>query len=136
MMAAQFMRYAVAGGLGTVAHLSVLALAVERLGFGVVAGSVAGFCAALAVSYLINRAWTFREGRRREGRFWRYALVCLSGLVLNTAMMVALVEGLHWPYLLAQLSVIFIVPVSNFLLSRRWAFDAGGTAGVPPGEAR
>lgn len=125
MMATQLIRYAVAGSLGTAAHLAVLVLAVERLGFGIVAGSVAGFCAALAVSYLINRAWTFQGGRRRQGRFWRYTLVCLSGLVLNISMMVALVDGMGWPYLAAQLSVIFIVPVSNFLLSRRWAFDAG-----------
>jgi putative flippase GtrA len=46
--------------------------------------------------------------------------------------MVALVEGLGWPYLLAQLSVIFVVPVSNFVLSRHWAFDAGAAAPLPP----
>jgi putative flippase GtrA len=132
MLAAQIVRYVVAGGLGTAAHLGVLVLCVERLGAGVVAGSVAGFCAALAVSYLINRAWTFRGGRRQNGRVWRYALVCLSGLAINTGMIVALVEGLHWPYLAAQLSVIFIVPISNFVLSRHWAFDAGGP---PPGAA-
>ena len=125
MLAAQTVRYVVAGGLGTAAHLGVLVLSVERLGLGFVAGSAAGFVAALAVSYLINRDWTFRTGRRQRGRFWRYALVCLSGLAINTALMMALVEGLHWPYLLAQLSVIFIVPVSNFVLSRHWAFDAG-----------
>jgi putative flippase GtrA len=133
MLAAQIIRYALAGGLGTAAHLGVLVLTVERLGAGVVTGSVAGFCAALAVSYLINRTWTFRDGRRQGGRFWRYALVCLGGLAINTGLMLALVEGLHWPYLLAQLSVIFIVPISNFLLSRHWAFDAGGP---PPGTAR
>jgi putative flippase GtrA len=132
MLAAQIIRYAVAGGLGTAAHLGVLVLGVELLGAGIVTGSVAGFCAALAVSYLLNRLWTFRGGRRRSGRFWRYALVCLGGLAINTGLMVALVEGLGWPYLLAQLSVIFVVPVSNFLLSRHWAFDAGGAAPLPP----
>jgi putative flippase GtrA len=138
MLAAQIARYVVAGGLGTAAHLGVLVLCVERLGAGVVAGSVAGFCAALAVCYLFNRAWTFRDGRRQAGRFWRYALVCLSGLVINTGLMLALVDGLHWPYLPAQLSVIFIVPISNFLLSRNWAFDAGGPSRAlqPPHDAQ
>ena len=132
MLAAQIVRYAVAGGLGTAAHLGVLVLCVEVLGLGVVAGSVAGFCAALAVSYGLNRFWTFRGGRRQSGRFWRYALVCLGGLVINTGLVVALVEGLRWPYLLAQLSVIFVVPVSNFVFSRYWAFDAAGPATLPP----
>ena len=125
MLATQILRYVVAGGLGTAAHLGVLALAVERVGLGVVAGSGAGICAARAVSYQINRAWTFRGGRRQDGRFWRYALVCLSGLAINAGLMLALVEGLHWHYMVAQLSVIFVVPVSNFVLSRHWAFDAG-----------
>jgi putative flippase GtrA len=125
MLTAQVVRYVVAGALGTAAHLGVMVLSVERLGLGPVAGSVAGFGAALVVSYLVNRAWTFRTGRRRSGRLWRYALVCLSGLAINTGLMVALVEGLHWHYLLAQLSVIFVVPTINFVLSRHWAFDAG-----------
>jgi putative flippase GtrA len=137
MLAAQILRYAVAGGLGTAAHLGVLVLCVEVLGTGIVAGSVAGFCAALAVSYMLNRLWTFRGSRRESGRFWRYALVCVSGLVINTGLMVALVEWLQWPYLLAQLSVIFVVPVSNFVLSRHWAFDAGGAASLrPPRDVR
>ena len=137
MLAAQFIRYAVAGGLGTAAHLGVLVLCVERWGAGVVAGSVAGFGAALAVSYALNRRWTFRAGRRQRGSFWRYALVCLSGLAINTGLMLALVEGLRWPYLLAQLSVIFVVPVSNFVLSRHWAFDAGAPAALaPPRDSR
>src|SRR5688572_718744 len=132
MLAGQIIRYAVAGGLGTAAHLGVLVLCVERLQWGLVAGSVAGFCTALAVSYAVNRLWTFRAGRRRQGSFWRYALVCLGGLAVNTGLMVALVEGLGWPYLLAQLSVIFVVPVSNFVLSRHWAFDAGGPGPLAP----
>jgi putative flippase GtrA len=137
MVAAQMVRYGVAGGLGTAAHLGVLVLCVEVLGSGLVTGSVAGFCAALAVSYALNRLWTFRGGRRQHGRFWRYALVCLGGLAVNTGLMVALVEWFGWPYLLAQLSVIFIVPVSNFVLSRQWAFDAGRAPPLgPPHDVR
>jgi putative flippase GtrA len=137
MLAAQVIRYAVAGGLGTAAHLGVLVFSVETLGAGIVTASAAGFGAALAVSYGLNRLWTFRGGRRQQGRFWRYALVCLGGLAINTGLMVGLVEWLRWPYLLAQLSVIFVVPISNFMLSRHWAFDAGAAAPLPPpGDTR
>lgn len=97
---------------------------VEGLGGGIVAGSVLGFCAALAVSYGLNRHWTFGTARPGFGSAWRYGVVCLGGLLLNTTLVLALVRWLHWPYLLAQLCVIGIVPVSNFLFSRHWAFDA------------
>lgn len=120
----QAWRYLLVGAAGTLAHLGVLAAAVEWGGLGVAAGSVAGFCAALALSYVLNRHWTFQVDRPGGGSFWRYLLVCLSGLALNTAMVVLLVDWLHWGYLLAQLSVLFVVPVSNFVLSRHWAFEA------------
>lgn len=99
-------------------------LAVERLGLGIAAGSGAGFLAALGLSYGLNRHWTFGTGRPGIGSLWRYALVCTLGLGVNTGLTLALVQWLHWGYLAAQLSVIFIVPVMNFLLSRHWAFDA------------
>jgi len=102
----------------------MLVACVELAGLGIVAGSVAGFCSALLVSYALNRHWTFGTGRPGAGSFWRYALVCVGGLAVNTGLMVALVQWLQWRYLVAQLSVIFIVPLANFLLSRYWAFDA------------
>lgn len=124
------MRYLVVGGLGTVAHLATLAATVELLGLPVLLGSVLGFLMALGLSYLLNRYWTFGTGRPGLGSFWRYALVCVTGLGLNIAMMYALVHWLHWRYLAAQLSVIFVVPVSNYLFSRHWAFAAGRDAKV------
>lgn len=85
---------------------------------------MAGFLVSLALSYVLNRHWTFRTGRPGLHSAWRYALVCLGGLCVNTGLMVALVQALQWRYWVAQLSIIFIVPLSNFLLSRHWAFDA------------
>ena len=125
---AAWWRFALVGGLATALHLLVLAASVEWWGLGLVAGSVAGFGVAWSVSYALNRHWTFRRGRAGAGSLWRYALVCLGGLVLNTAMTVALVHWLRWPYLLAQLSVIFVVPVISYLLSRHWAFGLAGPA--------
>lgn len=125
MPSAALIRYLVVGGLGTAAHLATLASVVELLGLPVLAGSVAGFTVALALSYLLNRYWTFGTGRPGLGSFWRYALVCVAGLGLNVAMMYALVHWLHWRYMVAQLSVIFVVPISNYLFSRHWAFAAG-----------
>lgn len=122
MPAAALIRYLLVGGLGTAAHLATLGGAVELLGLPVLAGSIAGFLVALGLSYLLNRHWTFGTGRPGLGSLWRYTLVCAAGLGLNIAMMYALVHWLQWRYMTAQLSVIFVVPVSNFLLSRHWAF--------------
>lgn len=123
MLSQQVFRYIVVGALGTAAHLAVLALAVEYYRLGVVVATVAGFLAALAVSYGLNHYWTFQSQRHPASSFWRYLLVCLSGLLLNTAMVYTMVEYFGWWYLTAQLCVILVVPTSNYLLNKYWAFN-------------
>ncbi len=124
MLRRQIFRYIVVGLLGTAAHLAVLTACVELLQSDVVKATVAGFLAALSVSYVLNHYWTFESDRPYFSSFWRYLAVSVSGLLLNTGMVYAMVEYLHWWYLTAQISVIFVVPTSNFLLNRYWAFAA------------
>ncbi|MFM0222412.1 GtrA family protein [Paraburkholderia dipogonis] len=132
MITRQFVRYIVAGGLGTLAHLAVLAACVELLGWRPVGGAVAGFCAALLISYGLNYQWAFQSRRSRVAGFWRYVVVSLGGLCLNTGMVFALVNYAHCNYFSAQLYVIAIVPVCNFLINRYWTFDAARQTGDEP----
>ena len=122
MLSNQFARYVIVGGLGTLTHLSILALWVEWLGLDAVQGAVAGFLGALSVSYVLNHYWTFQSRRSHLNSLLRYVVVSVAGLMLNMGMMYALVSILHWWYLTAQLSVILIVPISNFMLNRYWTF--------------
>lgn len=123
MVSKQFLRYMVVGGFGTVTHLAILALFVEWMGQSVVLGAVVGFLGALSVSYVLNHRWAFESQRAHASSLWRYVLVALSGLVLNTSMMIALVHYFQWRYFTAQLSVIAIVPIYNYLLNRYWTFS-------------
>ena len=122
MLSGQIARYVMVGGLGTATHLAILALCVERFDFDAVQGAIAGFLGALSVSYALNHYWTFQSHRPHLSNLWRYVTVSLAGLMLNTGMMYALVVFFHWWYLTAQLSVILIVPISNFMLNRHWTF--------------
>lgn len=124
MLSQQAFRYVIVGMLGTVAHLGVLAVFVEVLGQDAIIGAVAGFLSALSVSYMLNHYWTFQSHRRHLSSFWRYTTVSLAGLLLNTGIMYALIIFLNWWYFTAQLSVILVVPVCNFLLNRYWTFAA------------
>ena len=122
MFSSQVGRYVIVGGLGTATHLAILALCVEWFGLDAVLGAIAGFLGALSVSYVLNHYWTFQSRRSHLSSLWRYVTVSIAGLMLNTGMMYALVSFLHWWYLTAQLSVILIVPISNFMLNRYWTF--------------
>lgn len=128
MLRRQFQRYLIIGALGTGVHLGILALCVEWLNIGATTGAVAGFIGALLVSYILNHRWAFDSSRPHRSSLWRYALVSVSGLVLNTTMVNALVNYMQWWYLTAQLSVIWIVPICNFILNRYWTFSGNGEA--------
>jgi putative flippase GtrA len=129
-------RYVVVGGLGTATHLALLAFSVERLELPPLLGAGIGFLGALGVSFWLNHHWTFRSQRPQWQSLWRYVSVCVGGLLLNTAMMFGLVNGLGWGYFQAQLSVILVVPAINFLLHRHWAFasKADLTSRPRPGD--
>jgi len=118
-----FLRYGVVGGLGTLLHLGLLALAVERWAWSPLAATSLGFCAALAVSYGLNRRWTFESQRAHAQGAWRYAAVSVLGLGVNAGLMTLLVQWLGFWYFGAQLAVIFVVPLLNYVLNRYWTFS-------------
>ncbi|GGD94467.1 GtrA family protein [Paenibacillus nasutitermitis] len=130
-------KYAVVGLLGTALHFALLAALVEWAGVHPVVGSVLGFTVVLAVSYVLNKKWTFQDtgdvdrqsNRTAEYRqFIRYCMVSGSGLILNTLIMYGAVELVDLPYLLGQVIVTFVVPVQNYLFNRYWTFRRSGPA--------
>jgi putative flippase GtrA len=50
--------------------------------------------------------------------------VALAGLAANQAIVYVMVEVIGWPYRLALVAVVVIVPGLSFLLIRHWAFSA------------
>jgi len=126
-------KYAVVGLLGTALHFALLAALVEWAGVHPVVGSVLGFGVVLAVSYVLNKKWTFQDpGHAVQAtdyrQFIRYCIVSGSGLILNTLIMYGAVEKFDMPYLLGQVIVTFVVPVQNYLFNRYWTFRRSGPA--------
>jgi putative flippase GtrA len=61
-------------------------------------------------------------------RFLRFALVGASGVVVNAALLLLLVEGAGWPVLLASLLTIEAATLSNWSLNRAWTWrDRAGS---------
>ncbi|TGE37840.1 GtrA family protein [Desulfosporosinus fructosivorans] len=116
-------RYGLVGLLGTILHFSSLIALVELAHLDPVVGSAAGFLLVLLISYYLNRNWTFRAKNGGKRQFCYYTMVSLIGLGLNSAIMFIVVHLLHWSYLYAQCLVVMVVPVSNFIMNRRWTFD-------------
>ena len=80
-------RYGIVGATGGLIQISVLYFWVNvlRLEAQYLIGAVLGFCAALLVTFTLQKYWTFRDHVHTEVRqqFITYTTVALSSLGLN-----------------------------------------------------
>jgi putative flippase GtrA len=109
-----------AGGAGALVHLSVLVVFTEALKFWSLVSTSAGFLTACLVSFFLQKFWTFNDRRREHlsRQMLFFFLVALGNFVLNAALMYALVEGIRFPYLVAQFFVIGSIAIESFYIYR------------------
>ncbi|SFL64359.1 Putative flippase GtrA (transmembrane translocase of bactoprenol-linked glucose) [Paenibacillus sp. 1_12] len=116
------LKYGIVGLLGTLIHFISLYVLVEAFGIQPVTSSTLGFLLVLFISYVLNKWWTFQDTPSGWKPFVKYTVVSLTGLLLNSGIMYAVVEWMHWNYLLGQCLVVVAVPASNFLFNYYWTF--------------
>jgi putative flippase GtrA len=125
--ALQLGRFGVVGGLATLIHALAFAVALEILHARPLIANLVGFALALCLSFVGHLRWTFRaelSGRRPDlpRMFFRFALVALTGLLLNSLIVFVVVEQLALDYRFAMLLMVTVVPLFLFWQSKRFAF--------------
>lgn len=92
----RFVRFATVGSSGVVVDMGLLYLLSDphTLAWGLTRSKIVAAEAAIVNNFLWNDAWTFRDVARdqkglraRLARFAKFQLLCLSGLILNTALL-------------------------------------------------
>ncbi len=121
-MVSQFLRYAGAGAIGTAAHYAILIALVILTGIGAVAASTAGAIAGALVNYAVNHRFTFASRRAHWTSLPRFFAVAGVGVLLNAAMMTALLAVLPLHYLVAQAAATGVVLAAGFFVNRKWTF--------------
>jgi putative flippase GtrA len=107
------------GGAATVAHYLVMAL-LMRAGLPAVPASGAGFVLSALLNYLLNEQLTFHSSTARRITAPRFALVALTGLLLNHLLLRWLIQGLST--VPAQLLTTTGVIVWNYCIHGAWTF--------------
>jgi putative flippase GtrA len=121
----QFATFTGVGLIAAVAHFGVLIVLVEGGDIRPVIATLWAFLAGVAVSYLLNRRYTFRSGRPHRAAAPRFFAVSAGGFALNGAVMWFLIESWGVPYLIAQVVATAFVLIWNFSANRWWTFRAG-----------
>ena len=127
----QLGRFLVAGGAAVTIDFATF-LALRWLGAPLVLANTAAFTLAFLTGFTINRHWTFDaaqgHGRRQLAR---YGAVALAGLLLNTAVLTALV-ALGTPEIPAKAAATIASATLNFTLSRSWVFSGAANSALGP----
>lgn len=119
------LRYLVAGITGASTQIGLLYVFTDILHFWYLYSSVFSFLAAIIVSFLLQKFWTFADNKteQMQNQFFKYIGVAIFGLLINTLSMFVLVDFLDLWYILAQIITGAFIAVINFLMYKFFIFN-------------
>jgi putative flippase GtrA len=124
-IAGEFIKYSIAGFAAAATHLAVLAGLVQLMQAPKTMASAIGFCCAIPVNYFIQHRFVFGRTGGHTIYFMRYITVTLILLAANVIIFSIFTQIIGIFYVLAQILVIGIVFVLNFLVNRTFTFSDG-----------
>jgi putative flippase GtrA len=121
-----------AGNTGTLLRFAVVGAITTTIDFvfftTLVAAALApalanifSYSCGIAVSYVLNRSWTFRA-RRSHIQAVKFVAATVTGLLISTGLVAVLATIL--PPLVAKILSVPVVFGWNYLMSRLWVFRA------------
>jgi putative flippase GtrA len=124
----QLIRFAIVGGLGTVVNLALFFCLCDMLGMAAVPVSIACFCVACSLNYVLNQKWSFASQAGKAlslSSYLKFVGASLLGLAVNLGVMLATLHFFVLPYkTIAQAAGIIGGFVFNFFASKYFVFKA------------
>ena len=121
--------FAVVGVAATALNYGAAMGAQQLLRLGPLSAGMAGYAAAVGVSYFGNSLLTFRRPAIHGPQFARFAAISLVGLAINLGLVFFGSHVMGWPLWQALIPVVLIVPAATFVMSKFWAFAEVEAAG-------
>lgn len=118
----QYAKFVVIGGLATAVNSLVLVLLIEFAELNATLAVVAAFVPAFAVSYGLNRLWTFAAMGSHVEQVPKYFVGQLAGLGLNAGLMFLATNTLGLSYWWGIAASIVVTPPLVFLFQKHWTF--------------
>jgi putative flippase GtrA len=121
MLSGQALRFVLVGGLTAAADFTTYRLLLMA-DVAITPAKIAGFVLGTALSYLLNRAWTFGAGHHAVARFLAlYAVTLVINVAVNAGA-VELLSGVAGRITIAWLVAQAVASALNFLGMRSFVF--------------
>ncbi len=119
----ELIKFGLVGGSGYLINLAVFALLSGNLGLHHIAAAIGAFVVAFCSNFFWNRHWTFAAGDGHAGfQAARFFTVSVAALLINLAVLEALVGGTSLGDLSAQAIAVAVAMPFNFLGNKLWTF--------------
>src|SRR3990167_4740203 len=114
----QILRFLISGGTATAVNFSLLYALTEFAHIWYLTSFIIAFCAGLAVSFTLQKFWTFVDMNtdRMRAQIGLYFSVQMGNLGFNTVALFLLVEYAHLWYMAAQFMIAVVIACINFVL--------------------
>jgi len=123
-MLARLLRFAGVGGIATLVHVLTALGVAAALPVSAQMANVAGFGAAVAVSYLGHARVTFGADLRSGRQFLRFVALAALGLLASSGTVWLVTARLGLGLAVAMAVVAVVVPLTSYLAMRLWVFRA------------
>jgi len=119
----ELIKFGMVGGSGYLINLGVFAFLSGNLGVHHLIAAIGAFCVAFASNFFWNRHWTFAAAGGHAGfQAARFFAVSVAALLINLAVLQALVGGTSMGDLTAQAIAVAVAMPFNFLGNKLWTF--------------
>ena len=119
----QLVKFGVVGGSGYLINLVVFALLAGSFGVHHSLAAIGAFCVAVSSNFFWNRHWTFGPGDGHVAfQAARFFTVSAAALLINLAVLEALVAGTSQGDVAAQAIAVAVAMPFNFLGNKVWTF--------------
>jgi putative flippase GtrA len=115
-----FFCFALVGAINT-GFSFIIYILLLRLDLYYILASILAYIAGIAVSYLLNTKFVFKEEKTIKN-LSKFVSVYLTALVINTGLLYALVNLIGFNPVLGQIGVTCLVLFYNYVLQKLWTF--------------
>jgi len=126
----QAVRFGMVGVINTLAALSIIYLLMFWLFVDPVPANAVGYAVGVAISFSLNRKWTFGDTDDLKRTLPRYILVLIVAYIANLCVLIFCLTALNTNSYLSQPIGMAVYTVVNFLGSRYYTF--GRRNGLSP----
>lgn len=121
----QFIKFCLVGGSSAVISFSIYYSATEWLKIWYVYSAIFAFLISAVFNFTSNKLWTFRnteKGKQILNQITKFAVVMVSGLIINTVIIYGLTEWVGFDYRISWVFAAGAVAFWSFGFHRLWTF--------------